>query len=166
MGHGWVRPNYWYKYFISKSHPISGHDTWLRSWKMHEWYSFESAWIGDTIICIKQDAEEVIRTMKTTGLGSPSTNAASIDAFRTTCHQRFPYAIVFFPPNTYTGPQVPTSCLLQYYVNFPDDDTELWFVTKLSLSAYPTMGPRGSKWVNSQRMLRPWRHWKQQCLQV
>jgi len=52
-----------------------------------------------------KDAEEVIRTMKTTGLGSPTTNSATIDAFRAACHERFPYAVVFFPPNTYTGPQ-------------------------------------------------------------
>jgi len=52
-----------------------------------------------------KDAEEVIKTMKSTGLGLPSTNSASIDAFRTACHNRFPYAVVFFPPNTYTGPQ-------------------------------------------------------------
>ena len=59
-----------------------------------------------------QDAEEVIRTMKTTGLGSPTTNSATIDAFRAACHERFPYAVVFFPPNTYTGPQVMKICLL------------------------------------------------------
>jgi len=52
-----------------------------------------------------KDAEEVIRTMKTSGLGLPSANSASIDAFRGICHERFPYAVVFFPPNTYTGPQ-------------------------------------------------------------
>jgi len=52
-----------------------------------------------------KDAEEVLRTMKTSGLGSPTTNSASIESFRTACHLRFPYAVVFFPPNTYTGPQ-------------------------------------------------------------
>ena len=64
-----------------------------------------------------QDAEEVLRTMKTSGLGSPSSNSASIDSFRTACHLRFPYAVVFFPPNTYTGPQVSPSACLAFFIS-------------------------------------------------
>ena len=71
------------------------------------------------LLFIFQDAREVIRTMKTSGLGSPSANSASIDAFREACHQRFPYAVDFFPPNTYTGPQV--SCISQWEKNDNND---------------------------------------------
>ena len=62
-----------------------------------------------------------MRTMKTSGLGSPTTNSASIESFRTACHLRFPYAVVFFPPNTYTGPQVspPTSLLSFSVLSYP-----------------------------------------------
>jgi hypothetical protein len=52
-----------------------------------------------------QDAEEVLRTLRTGGLGLPSSNTAAIEAFREACHLRFPYAVVFFPPGTYTCPQ-------------------------------------------------------------